>query len=333
MIYHILALMIGYILDLLVGDPYTFPHPVRVIGTLIGKLDVFFLGKKGEESQCKKTEKQKKTAGLITVITVCFLTVLVVNSLLTVSYKIHPFAGLLVEAVMTYYMLATKCLKDESMKVFDKLQNGTLEEARFAVSMIVGRDTLELDQLQVARAAVETVAENTSDGIVAPMLYLAIGGPVLGFWYKAINTMDSMIAYKNDRYMSFGFYAARLDDIVNFIPSRISALLMIVSCRFLGKDYDEKEAKRIWLRDRFQHASPNSAQTESTLAGALGLRLAGPTSYFGKLHQKPYIGDEKREIEFEDIKRANKLLYATSFLSLLCCEAVLVVIFLIQSLH
>ena len=227
------------------------------------------------------------------------------------------------ESIMTYQILATKCLKVESMKVYKKLTTGTIEEARYAVSMIVGRDTQSLDEKQVAKAAVETVAENTSDGVIAPMLYLAIGGPILGFLYKAINTMDSMIGYKSDRYIDYGRAAAKLDDVVNYIPSRISAWLMIVACIFLGKSYSEKDALRIFLRDRYCHTSPNSAQTEAACAGALGLRLAGDASYFGKVVKKPYIGDARREIEPADIVRANRLLYGSAFICELVCIGIM----------
>ena len=192
--------------------------------------------------------------------------------------------------------------------------------------MIVGRDTQTLDEAGVTRAAVETIAENASDGVIAPMLYLAVGGPVAGFFYKAVNTMDSMIGYKNDKYLDFGRCAAKLDDVLNYLPSRISAWLMILSCSLLGKDYSAKEAKRVYLRDRRKHASPNSAQTEAACAGALRLRLAGPSYYFGRLVEKPYIGDPRREIEPEDIRRANKLLYRTAFSCLLCIMMVWAVI-------
>lgn len=208
------------------------------------------------------------------------------------------------------------------MKVYNALKNDGLEAARKAVSMIVGRDTQCLGVEGVTKAAVETVAENTSDGSIAPMLFLAIGGPVLGFFYKAVNTMDSMVGYKNDRYMDFGRAAAKLDDVLNYIPARLSARLMIFSCLFLGKEYSYKEAKRIYLRDRYNHASPNSAHTESVCAGALGLELAGDASYFGKIVKKKTIGDKHRAIEAEDIKRANRLLYATA----VSCELMSVVI-------
>ena len=180
--------------------------------------------------------------------------------------------------------------------------------------MIVGRDTEHLTEEGVAKAAIETVAENTSDGVIAPMLYTALGGPVLGFLYKAVNTMDSMVGYKNDKYMYFGRCAAKLDDVVNYIPARISALLMIAVSFLPGKAYDGKGAWRIWRRDRRKHASPNSAQTEAVCAGSLGVQLAGDASYFGKIVKKPTIGDAHRPVEYEDIKRANGLLYRTAIL-------------------
>lgn len=211
---------------------------------------------------------------------------------------------------MTYYLLAARSLRDESMAVCRKLEAGEIEGARYAVSMIVGRDTKPLSEAGIARAAVETVAENASDGVIAPLFYLAIGGPFLGWLYKAVNTMDSMVGYKNDRYLHFGRAAAKLDDLVNLIPSRLAALLLIVSAYLLR--YDGKNAYRIWRRDRRNHKSPNSAQTESACAGALGLRLAGDAWYFGKLVTKPYIGDEIHPIEPQDIRRVNCLMYGAA---------------------
>jgi len=308
MTYHILAFFSCYILDLILGDPYILPHPVRLIGKLISFFENYFLEKK------EKTAVQKRRAGIITVIWVCGISMVVFGGLLFAGYYINPFFGCILETIMTYQLLATKCLKTESMKVYSKLKTGTIEEARKAVSMIVGRDTEKLSAEEVAKAAVETVAENTSDGVIAPMFYLFLGGPVLGFFYKAVNTMDSMIGYKNERYIDFGRCAAKTDDVVNFLPSRISGWLMIISCLFLGKEFSFTNARKIFLRDRFNHASPNSAQTESACAGALGLKLAGPTSYEGKIEDKLYIGDSLRQIETEDIRRSNKLLYATSLL-------------------
>ena len=203
----------------------------------------------------------------------------------------------------------------ESSKVWKQLNAGSLEEARKAVSMIVGRDTEHLTEEGVAKAAIETVAENTSDGVIAPMLYTALGGPVLGFLYKAVNTMDSMVGYKNEKYLHFGRFAAKMDDVWNYIPSRISALLMIASAWIFRMDY--KRAWAVWKRDRRKHASPNSAQTEAVCAGALQVQLAGDAYYFGKLYPKETIGDDVRPIEPEDILRAGNLMDGTALLTLL----------------
>ena len=248
---------------------------------------------------------------------VLLCTVAITDVLFVGSYALHPVLGCMIETVMTYQILAAKCLCVESMKVYKALKIFGLREARKAVSMIVGRDTENLDEEGVIRAAVETVAENTSDGVIAPMLYLALGGPILGMAYKAINTMDSMIGYKNERYLDFGRAAAKLDDAVNYVPSRISAWLMIAACHFLGNPFIASEAKRIYLRDRRKHASPNSAQTESACAGALGVRLAGDASYFGKIMHKPFIGDARRKISAQDIPNADRLMYGTAILCLL----------------
>ena len=228
---------------------------------------------------------------------------------------IHPAVKFGLEVLMCYQLLATRALRDESMKVYEKLKENDLEGSRYAVSMIVGRDTKNLDDIGVTKAAVETVAENTSDGILAPMLFMVIGGPVLGFFYKAVNTMDSMVGYKNEKYLYFGRAAAKFDDILNYIPARISAWMMIFSCLFSG--LDAKEAYRIYKRDRYNHASPNSAQTEAVMAGALHIQLAGDAWYFGKLYKKKTIGDAVRAVEYEDIRRANRLLYVTSFFTIL----------------
>ena len=217
-------------------------------------------------------------------------------------------------------------LRRESMKVYHKLAVNDLEGARHAVSMIVGRDTAVLDEKGVTKAAVETVAENFSDGVIAPMLYTAIGGPVLGLLYKAINTMDSMVGYKNDRYMNFGTSAAKLDDAANWLPSRLSALLLIVACVFCGTDYDAGRAYRTWKRDRYNHKSPNAAQTESACAGALGVQLAGDAQYFGKIVKKPFIGDDLRPIEYEDIIRTNRLMTAASVIGELICLTVMILV-------
>lgn len=302
------ALVLGFILDLLIGDPHFLYHPIRLVGNLISVTE------KGLRKIFPKTEKGELTAGVFLVLIVTGISTAVPCLLLYGARRLNPWLYFAVQTVMCYQLLATRSLKDESMKVCDRLKAEDLLGARYAVSMIVGRDTQVLDETGVTKAAVETVAENTSDGIIAPMLFLAIGGAGFGYFYKSINTMDSMVGYKNEKYLYFGRAAAKLDDVVNFLPSRISALLMIAACTFTG--LDRKNAFRIWKRDRFNHASPNSAQTEAVMAGALGVQLAGDAWYFGTLCKKKTIGDAIRPVEYEDIRRANRLLYGTAVLAL-----------------
>lgn len=323
--YHIIALLLGVILDLIIGDPYKLPHPIRLIGGLIGKLDHLFMDKRIDKERNKNTER---LLGLILVLIVISLTALVTSIVLIGAYLINPILGMVIEAILSFYILAAKSLKVESMKVYYALKNKSINEARYAVSMIVGRDTDSLDKEGIIRAAVETVAENTSDGVIAPLIYLSFGGPIVGLVYKAINTMDSMIGYHNERFENFGMTAAKLDDIVNYIPSRISAWLMILASFIGGKDYDGKNALKIFKRDRYNHKSPNSAQTESVCAGALGVRLAGDASYFGQIVKKPYIGDANRNIRVSDIERANRLMLITEGLCLLIAVIILVSIFI-----
>ena len=323
MCYHIFAFIAGFVLDLLIGDPYFIPHPVRLIGSLISFCDKRLNCDAGYNISEKKLNLIKYKRGMLLAFTVIFATFAISVIIIVAAYSINLYAGVIAEAVMTWQILATKCLRVESMRVYDALRTDGVDAGRRAVSMIVGRDTSVLDAAGVTRAAVETIAENTSDGVIAPMLYTAIGGPVLGFVYKAVNTMDSMLGYKNDKYMYFGRFAARLDDVVNFIPARISAYLMIAAAFIGGRQFDGKNAYRIFKRDRFNHASPNSAQTESVCAGALRVQLAGDAVYFGKLVKKKYIGDGLREIEYEDIKRANRLMYITAFLCELLSVAVM----------
>lgn len=323
MCYHIFAFIAGFVLDLLIGDPHFIPHPVRLIGSLISFLDKRLNSDVKYNSSENEANLTKYKRGVLLAFTVIFATFAVSVIILVAAYSINLYAGVIAEAVMTWQILATKCLRVESMRVYDALRTDGVEAGRRAVSMIVGRDTSVLDEAGVTRAAVETVAENTSDGVIAPMLYTAIGGPVLGFVYKAVNTMDSMLGYKNDKYMYFGRFEARLDDVVNFIPARISAYLMIAAAFIGGRQFDGRNAYRIFKRDRFNHASPNSAQTESVCAGALRVQLAGDAVYFGKLVKKKYIGDGLREIEYEDIKRANRLMYITAFLCELLSVAVM----------
>ena len=325
--YHMIAFFMGFLLDLVLGDPYCFPHPIRLIGKLITGSEKILrgMGIRGKDKKADHNVKELRQ-GIGLVLIVMISVTAVTSFLVFMAYWLHPVLGVAVECVMTYQILAVKCLKVESMKVYQCLKNGNLKQARKAVSMIVGRDTEWLDEEGIAKAAIETVAENTSDGVIAPMLYLAIGGPILGFLYKAINTMDSMIGYKNDKYLYFGRAAAKLDDFVNFLPARISAGLMITASFFAGGNFSGKNAWEIYRRDRRKHASPNSGQTEAVCAGALSIRLAGDASYFGKTVKKPYIGKAVRGVEYEDIKRANHLMYITAWLCEVFCLLVMLVV-------
>ena len=315
------ALLTGYVLDLIFGDPRQIYHPIRIIGNLIAVLE------KGIRKVFPKTSKGELAGGTVLVVLVVLICTAVPAALLGLAAWIHPVVYWLLASFWCWQILATKSLKTESMKVYAPLKEGDLPAARRAVAMIVGRDTERLTEEGVAKAAVETVAENTSDGIVAPLIFLALGGPALGFFYTAVNTMDSMVGYKNERYLYFGRTAARLDDVLNFLPSRISAWLMILAAAILGMD--GKNAKRIYLRDRKNHASPNSAQTEAVMAGALRVQLAGDAWYFGELYKKPTIGDPFRAVEPEDIVRANRLMYLTSALALAVCGILRAVICLL----
>lgn len=316
--YHVIAFGAGFLMDLLLGDPHWLPHPIRLIGALISKLEKLL---RKEEKRGIPDQERRQGRWMVLMVIAC--TTLCSMLVLTLAYRWNAVAGCIVESVMTYQILAAKSLKVESMKVYKELKKGNLNGARKAVSMIVGRDTECLDETGVAKAAIETVAENTSDGVIAPMLYTAIGGPVLGFCYKAINTMDSMIGYKNETYLNFGRTAAKLDDIVNFIPARVSAWSMILASGMLGKAYSMKGAFYIYKRDRKNHASPNSAHTEAVCAGALQIQLAGDASYFGKVVKKPYIGDALRAVDTEDISRANRLMYTAAWMIEILCMLVL----------
>ena len=271
-----------------------------------------------------KTAAGEKAAGACIWVLTAGISLAVPLLLLLACGRISPWLRLALESIMCWQILATKSLRDESMKVFRALKTGDLEASRYAVSMIVGRDVARLDDKGVTRAAVETVAENSSDGVVAPLIFLALGGAPLGFFYKAVNTMDSMLGYVEEPYKNVGFVPAKMDDVLNFIPARVSALLMLLAGGILGMDM--KNGWRIFRRDRYKHASPNSAQTESVCAGLLGLRLAGDAWYHGELHKKEYIGDPVREIEYEDIPRSGRLLYATATLALILAAAVRFVI-------
>lgn len=304
---YLISMAAGLALDLCLGDPYWLPHPVRAVGSLIGNT----------EKKIRRLFPQNKEGELAGGFFLVLLTLLITGGLcgllLAAAGRAGAFVLFLSETVMVYYLLAARSLYGESIKVYHFLKKGEIEKAREQVSMIVGRDTASLSDIGIAKAAIETVAENTSDGVIAPLFYLALGGPVLGWLYKAVNTMDSMVGYKNETYQYFGRVAAKLDDLANFIPSRISAGLMLLASAALFMD--TKNAVRIYKRDRLNHKSPNSAQTESVCAGALNIQLAGDALYFGMLVRKPFIGDDERPVEYEDIKRANALMYMTTGLS------------------
>ena len=364
---HTFAFLIGFILDMVFGDPYKMPHPIRFTGSFISFLDKklrlehmvsdgFDNNAYAEMDEDRLNSRNFKRGILMLIVatavpTLCYIVIMLI------TYRVHIYLGFAVEAFLTYQLFAAKSLKKESMKVYNALKNGTIESARYAVSMIVGRDTKSLDKTGITKAAVETVAENTSDGVIAPMIFCAIGGPVVGVFYKSVNTLDSMIGYKNDKYMYFGRASAKLDDVVNFVPARVSAWLMIIAAYIdegLGKlsgykgyndtgsvvtagsmrfRFSGRNAAYIYGRDRNNHASPNSAHTESVCAGALGIKLAGDAIYFGKLVKKPTIGDALRDIEIEDIRRANRLMYATAWLCLVIVLAVLFITFMVTIQH
>ena len=305
------ALVIGFCMDLLLGDPHGLPHPVVLIGKLIDGTE------KAVRRLLPKTKTGEQLAGAVLWLFVAAVSTAVPVLLLWVCGRVSPWLRLTAESVMCWQILAAKSLRDESMKVYDALESGDIGASRYAVSMIVGRDTAALDDAAVTRAAVETVAENTSDGVVAPLLFLALGGAPLGFFYKAVNTMDSMLGYVEPPYKNIGLVPAKADDVVNFLPARLSALLMLAAGALLGMD--TANGWKIFRRDRYKHASPNSAQTESVCAGLLRVRLAGDAWYHGVLHKKEYIGDNLRDICHADIPRTCRLMYLTALLALLLC--------------
>ena len=317
LLYNTIAMAIGFGLDALLGDPHGWPHLVIGYGKLISLL----------EKLCYDW-KNKRLAGAVLVICMLLFAAGSAGLVLYLCMLIHPVVYVIVGGVLCWQCLAAKSLKVESEKVYKALKEGGLQSGRDAVAMIVGRDVNVLDEDGVVRAAVETVAENTSDGEIAPLLYMALFGPVGGCVYKAINTMDSMLGYRNERYERFGTVAARLDDVANFIPARFAALIMMVASAAVG--LNASGAFRIWKCDRYKHASPNSAQTESVMAGALEVRLAGDAVYGGVVHKKEYIGDDIRPIDIEDIHRSQRLMTVTSVLAFAAAVIVRMAIFIIR---
>lgn len=311
---RIVIICTGFVLDLLLGDPHVIWHPVRGIGAVIAGWERILRKVLRIAPERERDRVKKRIAGVLLAGGVLLVVIAATVCILSLAGRIHPVLRMCMECLICYQMLAMKSLKAESMKVYDALMEDDVEKARYALSMIVGRDTEPLDREGIEKAAIETVAENTSDGVIAPLFYMLLFGVLGGIIYKSVNTMDSMVGYKNDTYLYFGWAAAKLDDILNLIPSRIAAVFMIAAAFLLG--YNGKNAIYIYRRDRLRHASPNSAQTEAVCAGALSIELAGDAYYFGKLYHKPTIGDAHRKVEPEDIKRANKLLYLSSILTL-----------------
>lgn len=309
----LVAAVCSFILDLLFGDPEWLLHPVIIMGKCISFLEKFL------RKIFPKTKGGERAAGFVLAAVLPIGTLAVTGGIIYLLGLIHPALRFAAEVFWGYQALAMKCLAKECNNIYKALKDSTIEQARKAVGRVVGRDTGELTAEGVTKATVETIAENFSDGVIAPLFYLMIGGAPLALCYKSINTMDSTVGYKNDRYMYFGTCAAVLDDIVNWIPARISAFLIMIGAAFAGGN--TSESFRIWKRDKRKHASPNSAQTESAMAGALCVQLAGPAKYFGVLHEKQYIGDPARPVETEDILRANRIMYASGALGLILFAA------------
>lgn len=308
---NILIMILGYIMDLVLGDPYWFPHPVRFIGKLISKTEKFI-------RKHAKSEKSLKYWGilmwLVPVVTTALVTALIVK-----IASFNKYVEIFVSAFIIYTTLSTKCLKDEATKIYNVLETGDIKKSRVQLSYIVGRDTTNLSQSEIIRATVETVAENTVDGTISPMFYGFLFGPVGAMTYKAINTLDSMVGYKNDKYLNLGCVSAKLDDVANFIPARLTAIFMPLGAFLCGMN--GLNSFKIAIRDRKNHKSPNCAFAEGAAAGAIGVQLGGTNIYFGKEVYKPTIGDKKRELENYDIVRMNKLMYATTANALLILSA------------
>ncbi|ETP73702.1 cobalamin biosynthesis protein CobD [Lachnospiraceae bacterium JC7] len=309
---RIMILIMALILDLVFGDPHNWFHPVMAMGRAIEWLEktlrkIFKISDEPEEDKTKK-----RIAGGILVLIMLVVFTVIPLVILNISKMFGETISWAISAFLAYQMLAMKQLKKESMKVYDALKKRDIKGAREAVSMIVGRDTKRLNESGIVKATVETVAENASDGVVAPLLFMMVFGVAGGWFYKAVNTMDSMIGYKNDKYRYFGTCAARLDDVLNFIPARVTALFMVIAALFLNLNW--KNAFKIWMRDAKKSTSPNSGQTEAVMAGALGVTLLGDAWYFGKLVKKPEIGDKLREVMPEDIETANRVMYLAVFM-------------------
>lgn len=303
--------ILGFLLDLIIGDPQNPIHPIRIIGSLCKATEKFFR---------KVLKKSLKIAGLLTWITVVLIVFLFNYFLLKGAYAINNVLGVILSSIMIYFCISTKALKVEGLKVVKYVIQDDIEGARKQLSYIVGRDTKKLDKEAILKAVVETVAENMSDGVIAPLFYVGIGGAPLAFLYKAVNTMDSMFGYKNDKYIEFGYFPAKLDDVFNYIPARLSGYFIFMASFSLGLDY--KNSFKIYKRDKNNHSSPNSAHPEAAVAGALNVQLGGANYYFGKLVEKPTIGDDIEKIDIDKVNKTNNILYCSAILG--CCMALII---------
>lgn len=315
---HIMELTIGFILDLIIGDPNNPFHPVRGIGWITSKLESFFR---------KILKNSLKTAGLIVWILTIMITFLITYGIILGAERVNSYFAIAVKGIIIYFCISAKGLVSEGYKVIKYLKEGNIKKSRKQLSYIVGRDTENLDSQGVVRAVVETIAENMSDGVIAPLLFAGIFGAEGAMIYKAVNTMDSMFGYKNDKYMEFGYFPAKLDDVFNYIPARITGMLIILSAFILKKDY--KNSFKIYIRDRYNHTSPNSAHPEAAIAGALDIQLGGVNYYFGKIVEKPVIGDKVKDIEISDVKETTQILYLSAVIGFLM---IIIIKFIVKSI-
>jgi len=309
-----LVFLLAYCLDLILGDPEWLPHPIRLIGKVISRLEIW-------ARKIGSPPRQLKLLGIFVAAIVVIETYLLTSLALILVSKIYGGGELVLAVYLAYTTLATKDLYIETKRVFEALREGNLSQARQKLSLVVGRDTAHLNEPEIIRALLETIAENINDGIIAPLFYLGLGGPSLGMTYKAINTLDSMLGYKHEKFLHLGWASAKLDDLANFIPARISGLIIILSAAFLGKPW--REAYKIMWRDHKNHDSPNSGWPEAAMAGALGLRFGGVNYYFGEPSPKPFIGEGKKEYELNNVPEAWKILYLSSFLTFIFIFSVL----------
>ncbi len=301
-----ISITVGYILDLLLGDPQHSFHPIRLIGNSVLKLE------QSLRIKCKNKDDEYR-AGIILWILIVAVSFFIPFFILMIVSKISIVLAIILESILCYYVLATKCLGDEAKKIYESLNKEDINQTRKKLSYIVGRDTENLDEKSIVKATIETVAENTSDGVIAPLFYLIIGGAPLGFAYKAINTLDSMIGYKNEKYLFLGRFSAKADDVANFLPARFASFIMMISAKLLQFDFNN--ALKIYKRDKYNHLSPNSAHTEAVCAGALRIELGGGNYYKGKFVSKPTIGDDLTTITPEHIIKSIRLMYMTSIVS------------------